>query len=268
MGARDRSGDDDSRGRGGRDTVLAAPRVRTAGVPLVARPAPEVIDGLRRCASGLRGPGIPVHFVNAYTVSLTSEARYLELFQSGGLNIADGTPLAWIARRRAPDVAHLRGPDAFRELLASDPRHGLRHFLLGGTEESLERLRLAVARDYPDTTVVGSFSPPFRPLGQADHDEIDVLIKDAGANVVWVGIGTPKQDYETVRLAKVHPAVVLAVGAAFNFVSGEVVEAPLLWRRTGLEWLYRLAREPRRLWGRYVFGNITFLFLVGRRRRG
>ncbi|WP_433954288.1 WecB/TagA/CpsF family glycosyltransferase [Curtobacterium flaccumfaciens] len=251
-----------------RDTLLALPTVRAAGVPLVAIPGSKILDELRLIADHLDDAGVPVHFVNAYTVSLTADKRYLRLFQSDGLNIADGTPLAWIARRTSGQVAHLRGPDAFRELLSSNPSHGIRHFLLGGSDASLARLESAIARDYPDAVVVGSFSPPFTDFGTSDRELIDSLIRESGANMLWVGIGTPKQDYEVQRLAERHPAVVLAVGAAFNFVSGDVVEAPRLWRRTGLEWLYRLFREPRRLWRRYLLGNVKFLLLALRRRRG
>ncbi|WP_181439470.1 WecB/TagA/CpsF family glycosyltransferase [Curtobacterium sp. MCBD17_032] len=206
--------------------------------------------------------------MNAYTVSLTENRTYLELFQHGSVNVADGTPLAWLARRKSDHVAHMRGPDAFRALLDSAPDTGMRHFLLGGTEKSLARLQSTIATRYPQASVVGSFSPPFRPLEPADHQEIDVMLKRTRANVVWVGIGTPKQDYEVARIAASHPAVVLAVGAAFNFVSGDVVEAPVFWRRTGLEWAYRFGREPRRLWRRYVFGNLRFVILALRRHRG
>lgn len=260
--------DPDEAEPGVRDSVITLPTVRAAGVPLVAVSGSEVLEQLRSVADRLDGAGIPVHFVNAYTVSLTSEARYLRLFQSDGVNIADGTPLAWLARLMSGQVAHLRGPDAFREILSSRPTYRLRHFLLGGNEESLARLEVAIAQDHPEAVVVGAFSPPFTEFGDSDRDHIDSLIRDSAANVVWVGIGTPKQDYEVVRLAALHPAVVLAVGAAFNFVSGDVVEAPMLWRRTGLEWVYRFVREPRRLWRRYLLGNLTFLVLAVRRRRG
>lgn len=254
--------------RGIRNALTDLPTVRAAGIPLLASPASEVLEQLRSVAGRLDGPGIAVHFVNAYTVSLTSDPRYLALFRSGGLNIADGTPLAWIARLTSGQVAHLRGPDAFREILSSRPTYGLRHFLLGGNEGSLARLEAAIARNHPDAVVVGTMSPPFTEFGASDRDHIDSLIRESGANVVWVGIGTPKQDYEVDRLAALHPAVVMAVGAAFNFLSGDVVEAPRMWRRTGLEWMYRLVREPRRLWRRYLLGNLTFLGLAIRRRRG
>lgn len=252
----------------GKDGILGFPQVRVAGVPIVARPAEEVVECIRLVAATLSNTGVAVHFVNAYTISLTEARAYLDLFQRGSVNFADGTPLAWLARRRSTHVAHMRGPDAFRSLLGSAPEAGLRHFLLGGTEQSLARLESTIAREYPDASIVGSFSPPFRPLDQSDHQEIDARLTQSGANVVWVGIGTPKQDYEVARIATEHPAVVLAVGAAFNFVSGDVVEAPVLWRRTGLEWAYRFVREPRRLWRRYVFGNLRFVMLAMRRNRG
>lgn len=249
-----------------RDRLLEIPRVRIAGIPLVAQPALELIEQIQSVAPDLQGSGIAVHFVNAYTVALTQDERYLRVFQSNSLNIADGTPLAWLARRRSDRVAHMRGPDAFRAILDSAPELKLRHFLLGGTDDSLLRLEAAIALNFPRAEIVGSFSPPFRALGPSDHQEIDAMLKSAAANMVWVGIGTPKQDYEVARIAAGHPAVVLAVGAAFNFISGDVDEAPAIWRRTGLEWIYRFGREPRRLWRRYAVGNVQFLLLAARRR--
>jgi N-acetylglucosaminyldiphosphoundecaprenol N-acetyl-beta-D-mannosaminyltransferase len=250
----------------GKDWLLGSPRVPVAGIPIMASPAHDVITHLQRVANDLRGSGIPVHFVNAYTVSLTEDETYLKVFQSSSLNFADGTPLAWLARRKSAQVAHMRGPDAFRAILNSAPEFGLRHFLLGGTADSLSRLETVISQDFPNARIAGSFSPPFHDLTQSDHQQIDAMLEDADANVIWVGIGTPKQDYEVARIAARHPAVVLAVGAAFNFVSGDVVEAPAFWRRTGLEWMYRFGREPRRLWRRYVFGNLRFLLLAARRR--
>lgn len=242
------------------------PSVRVAGVPLIAADAHEVLDCLSAAAMEMNGVGLAVHFVNAFTVSLTAKEEYLQVFNDDALNFADGTPLAWFAQRTGRKVAHVRGPDAFRRMLASDPSRGLRHFLLGGTEETLARLTTTIAREYPSASVVGACSPPFRPLVADDLKQIDEQIARSGANVIWVGIGTPKQDYEVARLARNHPAVVLAVGAAFNFVSGDVIEAPARWRRTGMEWLYRLMREPRRLWRRYLIGNIQFIFFAITRR--
>ncbi|PZE61605.1 glycosyltransferase [Curtobacterium sp. MCPF17_001] len=249
----------------GRALIDLLPRIRVAGVPLVAVPADDLLKRLSLVAGDLRGEGVAVHFVNAYTVSLTHDERYLRLFNSRAVNLADGTPLAWLATRQRSDVAHVRGPDAFRAILAAGDG-GMRHFLLGGTEESLGRLQATVAREFPSARVVGAFSPPFRELTGIELRAVDDKITASGANMIWVGIGTPKQDYEVDRLAREHAAVVLAVGAAFNFLSGDVVEAPALVRRTGLEWLFRLVREPRRLWRRYLIGNLGFLALAWKRR--
>ncbi|WIB00726.1 WecB/TagA/CpsF family glycosyltransferase [Curtobacterium sp. MCBA15_012] len=249
--------------------VPRVPTTRIAGIPIAAVPPTELLHSLAQKAASLRHEqgGVAVHFVNAYTVSLTTDAVYLRALNQEGVNFADGTPLAFLARRGGKDVAHLRGPDAFRELLAQTRVSGVRHFLLGGTPDSLARLRAVVSSQFPEAEVVGAFSPPFRPMDGEDHVDIDRRISKSGANMVWVGIGTPKQDYEVLRIANRLPVVALAVGAAFNFVSGDVEEAPELWRRTGLEWLYRLFREPRRLWRRYLIGNAKFVILTISRRR-
>jgi len=249
--------------------VPRVPSIRIAGIPIAAVPPTELLDTLAQKAASLRPEqnGIAVHFVNAYTVSLTTDPAYLEALNEAGINFADGTPLAFLARRAGGEVAHLRGPDAFRELLGQTRVSGVRHFLLGGTPDSLARLEAAVRTQFPEADTVGTFSPPFRQMNVQDHQDIDRRIRKSGANMVWVGIGTPKQDYEVLRIARQLPVVALAVGAAFNFVSGDVEEAPVLWRRTGLEWLYRLFKEPRRLWRRYLVGNAKFVVLAVSRGR-
>ena len=148
-----------------------------------------------------------------------------------------------------------------------------RHYLLGGSPDTLEALRVHLAATYRQARVVGAESPPFEAPSEVDLRERDERIAASGAAMVWVGLGTPKQDWEVRRLADRLPVVAIAVGAAFDFLAGTKPQAPEWMQRSGLEWAFRLASEPRRLGRRYVWGNSVFMeeavrTMVSIRQRG
>ncbi|MCB0900417.1 MAG: WecB/TagA/CpsF family glycosyltransferase, partial [Actinobacteria bacterium] len=158
-----------------------------------------------------------VHFANAYTIALAdSDPDFAALFDSPrALNLTDGMPVAWVGRRgygRTPgEWPRVYGPDVMQAVLAQDT--GLRHYLLGGDETTLATLRDVIERRFPKAVVVGAESPPFRDLSAAEHQAQDQRIRGSGANIVWVGLGTPKQDREVDRLSGELPVVAMAVGA-------------------------------------------------------
>ncbi len=177
----------------------------------------------------------------------------------------DGMPLVWAVNRCLPRQLRLKdrvyGPNLMLESIkASRSNPAVRHFFFGGKESTLEKLEKRFADDWPDATVAGSYSPPF---GQWPADEIGRIcekIRASDANVIWVGLGCPKQekwiaDYRD----KLPPGVYLAVGAAFAFHAGEVSQAPRFLQKIGMEWSYRLVMEPRRLFKRYFVNNTLFL---------
>ena len=213
-------------------------------------------------------PGTAIHFANAYNVALAeSSCSYRKLLIETDFIFADGVPVLWAAQllssfRTKPTWERVYGPDVMRATLAaSDNRH--RHFLLGGTEKVLERLHQNIGERYPNAQIVGSYAPPFcEQFSQSEYEHQDRRIAESAPTHIWVGLGTPKQDFEVVRLAHSHPAKCLAVGAAFDYLSDSAVEAPLMMRKLGLQWFQRLAHEPRRLMKRYTLGNLVFLFSV------
>lgn len=207
-----------------------------------------------------------VHLCNAYTLTLSAKDSDYARSLDGGLNLIDGTPVAWYYRllTRAPARGPVRGPSFMRRML-DEP--GLRHFLYGGSDEVLESLEKAIAAEHPQAVVVGSHAPPFRPLEDADIAALLTDLRATDATIVWVGLGTPKQDLLLARLAQSSNVVSIGVGAAFDFLSGEKKEAPPALHGSGLEWLHRLATEPRRLWRRYLLGNTAFIRLAGRELR-
>jgi N-acetylglucosaminyldiphosphoundecaprenol N-acetyl-beta-D-mannosaminyltransferase len=176
----------------------------------------------------------------------------------------DGMPLVWVLRRRGrPQQPRVYGPDLMELALAHGVPLGWRHFFFGATDDTLERLVDSAQRLAPGVEIVGRLAPPYRPLTAAEDDEFIDRIRASGANVVWVGLGMPKQELWMHRMRDRLPGMnVLAVGAAFDLLSGTVPQAPDWLQDRGLEWAYRLWREPRRLWRRYLFNNPAFAVLA------
>ena len=217
--------------------------------------------------------GRAIHFANAYNVALASKnEEYAALINAGDLVCSDGTPVVWAGRwlhDQAPgEWDRVYGPDVFEGVLAAGQGSGIRHYLLGGSEETLGLLSERIHSEWPASVVVGAESPPFRSATSTELAERDARILESGATLVWVGLGTPKQDYEVRRLADSIPVTALAVGAAFDFLAGTVKQAPVWMQRFGMEWAYRFSKEPKRLAGRYLWGNPVFVGEVIRQRLG
>ena len=212
-----------------------------------------------------------IHFVNAYTVALADrDANVRAVFNEGSLNFPDGKPVAFLARwqrkhhQRRSQTCQVRGPSFFNEMLKIGRAKEVRHYLLGSTPDVLLALRERAENLYPGVRIVGQYCPPFRPLTAEELVTQDEAILATKAQIVWLGLGTPKQDFETRRLAA-HPGVLpIAIGAAFDFLAGSQPEAPGWIRHLGIEWLFRLVSEPRRLWRRYTVGNLHFLRAITR----
>ena len=205
-----------------------------------------------------------VHLCNAYTLALAEEQPEIAASLHGSAaNFPDGTPLVWWARRRGIERAErVYGPDLMEAVLAVGHEHSTRHYLYGSTPAVLDSLEREITRRWPDSTVVGTESPPFREL---DDDEVRASVERAAAldaTVVWVGMGTPKQDLLVRRMATMGDATYVAIGAAFDFISGTKAQAPRWVMKLGLEWLFRLVTEPRRLWKRYLVYNVKFIRLL------
>ena len=224
-----------------------------------------------------RAEPLPWRLVNIYNLSLMrNHVGYAATLRSPGVNLADGKPVSWVLRllsRRAgaPTPGHVRGPSLFERALEEGQAAGVTHYLLGGTPETLAELQKAIAARFPDARVQGAESPPFRPLTDDERAEQDQRIRASGADIVWVGLGTPRQDMEAARVAAAVGRPAVAVGAAFDFLAGTRPEAPAWVRRLTLEWLFRLLSEPKRLWKRYTVGLVRFCLVVapdvlGRRR--
>lgn len=213
---------------------------------------------------------LPVRTVVAANVHLVTEAalntEYAETISDADLVTADGMPLVWASRLLGGSLtARCYGPTLMEETLDHFQDSKATHFFYGSTPDVLEKLRQKVKVRWPQAEIAGSFSPPFGDFNEKEDLKNISMINASGADFVWVGMGCPKQE-RWMQLYRRHlkADAVLAVGAAFDFIAGTVSQAPAAFQRTGMEWLYRFAMEPKRLWKRYLFRNPYFVikFLI------
>jgi N-acetylglucosaminyldiphosphoundecaprenol N-acetyl-beta-D-mannosaminyltransferase len=189
---------------------------------------------------------------------------YREIINRAALITPDGMPLVWGMRLLGVKrQSRVYGPDLMLAWCDRSAQLGIPIYLYGGTETMLIKLQEQLKKRFPEIIIAGLFSPPFRQLTATEEDADIQRINLSGAKVVFVGLGCPKQEQWMAKQQGKIKGVMIGVGAAFAFHSGEVAQAPRLMMRLGLEWLYRLVIEPKRLWKRYLITNPTFLFLFG-----
>jgi len=204
------------------------------------------------------------HLCNAYTLSVAMrDLSYRQLLNASDLNFADGHYVALVGRWRGGKVMTERvyGPTLMLQTIDAGRSAGLKHYLYGADQQTVEQLAAALEQRYPGVDIVGVESPPFRPLDEDEEQELFERVDQAKPDIFWVGLGTPRQDTFVARYAERLGCTVVPVGAAFDFNSGAKRSAPPLAQKLGLEWAFRFATEPVRLWRRYVFG--IPIFVVG-----
>jgi N-acetylglucosaminyldiphosphoundecaprenol N-acetyl-beta-D-mannosaminyltransferase len=186
-----------------------------------------------------------------------------------GLTVPDGMPMVWAGRfAGARQISRVYGPDLMERVCELASVRGWRCFLYGGAPGVPKEVAGRLRHRFPGLNVVGTYSPPFRPLTAIESDEVTRMINSSGAELVWVGISTPKQElWMAERVKQLEPPVVLiGVGAAFDIHSGRKRRPPRWMGPLGLFWMFRLLQEPRRLWRRYLLGNLRFMAAIIRRR--
>jgi N-acetylglucosaminyldiphosphoundecaprenol N-acetyl-beta-D-mannosaminyltransferase len=189
------------------------------------------------------------------------------IHNQSGLTTPDGMPMVWAGRwAGASHVERVYGPDLMLELCAQAVERGWTSFFYGAREGVADRLAERLAGRFPGLKVKGTYSPPFRPLTEEEDRRVVNLINEADPDLLWVGLSTPKQErWMAAHMGQVRSPVLLGVGAAFDIHAGTLPQAPRWMQRSGLEWSYRLLREPRRLWRRYLRNNPRFLLEMARR---
>jgi N-acetylglucosaminyldiphosphoundecaprenol N-acetyl-beta-D-mannosaminyltransferase len=253
---------------------LAPPRARAAeaiGPGRVREPVLDIaIDVIAWSAAlervqqwATHAEGRYVCFCNVHSlVTARWDPMFAAALAQSDLVVPDGAPVAWMLRR----MGHARqrrvyGPDFFWAYCQGAAQRGEPIYLLGSTTATLARLQQRLLEAFPGLRIAGAHSPPFRALTPEEGHAIVASINASGARTVWVSLGCPKQEIWMAAHQEAIGAVMLGVGAAFDFHAGTVRQAPVWMRDHGLEWLHRLATEPRRLWRRYLVTNTIFVAL-------
>lgn len=250
---------------------LAEPQVTAASHP---SDGAEVFDTLglplsllgfertlaRLLEAPVKGERLRVHFCALHTlVEAAKDEGLRTALSEGDILTPDGAPLVWLGRLNGHQVERVCGPDMMLALLERTQERGDRHFFYGSSDHVLADLVARLSVRFPALGIAGAFSPPYRPLTPSEVEDAAEMINASGADYVWVGLGSPKQDQWLADFRpRLKAAVLLGVGAAFDFHSGRVKRAPRWAQRAGVEWLFRIAAEPRRLTGRYLSAGLQF----------
>jgi N-acetylglucosaminyldiphosphoundecaprenol N-acetyl-beta-D-mannosaminyltransferase len=194
------------------------------------------------------------------------DAELRDIYNAAWLTTPDGMPLVWLGPR---GVTRVYGPDLMLAVCDAGRRSGLRHFLYGGVPGVAESLKSSLVARFPGTEIVGTFTPPFRELNDAEFAALQNEITRLRPDVIWVGLSSPKQErFMARRWQQLDAGVLIGVGAAFDFHSGRVRQAPRWIQRSGFEWLFRLCTEPRRLGARYLKAVPSFAWHAALQRSG
>jgi len=197
-------------------------------------------------------------------VTTTQDYKFQTVINDGDMALADGAPIAWALRRLGyATQQRINGPDLMWRYLAEAERLGQIVFFLGGTNATLRKLLIAIHSHFPKLSVGGAYSPPFQSINEVEDEAQVAAINNSGAHVVFIGLGCPKQEKWMAAHRGRVKAVMIGVGAAFDYHAGTIKRAPVWWQENGMEWLYRLYSEPRRLFLRYLVTNTLFIVGMG-----
>ena len=236
------------------------PTCNIMGVNLAAINMPWLIDFTKKYIKELSGDYLCVSNVHTTVMSYDDKA-YCAVQNGGIMAIPDGGPLSSVGRKRGfSEMERTTGPDYLKAVLKISAEEGYRHYFYGSTEETLIKLQKHLDETYPGVQVAGMFSPPFRTLSDEEDREIIRMINEAGADFVWVGLGAPKQEKWMASHQGQIEGFMVGVGAAFDYLAGNIERAPMWMQRANLEWLYRLLQEPKRLFKRYFYTNTKFIW--------
>ena len=239
-----------------------SPRVNILGVGVHAIDLATAVGTIFHAVEQRRGGYVCVTGVHG-VMEAQRDAAFRRTLNCSLLTTPDGMPTVWVGRMRGFAIERVYGPDLMLAVCEHSLDTGTSHFLLGGGDGVVNDLQRRLVARFPGLRVAGSYTPPFRPLTDAEEDSLVRQIREVGADIVWVGLSTPKQERLMARLhRRVEPAVLIGVGAAFDFHSGRVSQAPRWIQRSGLEWLYRTVQEPARLAPRYARNNLPFLYRI------
>ena len=235
---------------------------RVIGVPMTVGNLTEVARAIVDFAVEGSGGYVCVPAVHM-VVTARRNAGLMSVMQGARLVASDGMPIVWALRRQGFDYAErVAGPDLIWPLCELAAKEGLPVFFLGGSEKTLQALNNVIATQFPTLKVAGSFSPPMLPQKPVVDTALAERINSSGARIVFVGLGCPKQEFWMEAYTEQLSAILIGVGAAFDFTAGILPRAPLWMQKRGLEWLHRLVAEPRRLFKRDLVTNTLFCWYL------
>ena len=237
--------------------------ISVLNIPLYDKPLQTAVDEVvQTCLYGTVKANRLVSATGAHGLVLAHKNEgFAHTLKSYHWNLPDGVPGVWVGRfKGAKRMERCYGPDFFESLLRASSNLPIKHFLCGGKEGVARDLAVVCAEKFKNGNCVGMLSPPFRAYTAQDYESLAERIMSSGAHIVWIGLGTPKQELFAVELSKyVRVHYIITVGAAFDLHTGRLRRAPRWFQRIGMEWFFRLLMEPRRLFGRYL--EVVPLFL-------
>lgn len=202
-------------------------------------------------------------FCNVHSsVSSKSDINLLHALNAAHFCLPDGAPIAWVLSKKGAYQSRVCGPDLMLGLCAKAGNDNLPVFLYGSDNENLNNLKDSLKLRFPNLSIAGAISPPYRILTDTEKNNHIEEINSSGAKIIFVGLGCPKQEiwmYENRN--KIKPFM-FGVGAAFDFISGKTKRAPRIWQKIGMEWFFRLIHDPGRLWKRYLYTNTLFVYYL------
>lgn len=192
------------------------------------------------------------------------DAKLRSTLKGSFLTVPDGMPMVWVGRLQGHrKMRRVYGPDFMLEFCRHSVARGFRHFLYGGNDGVAEQLAVNLRRRFPGLEIVGTYTPPFRPLNAQEELELEQMVADCKPDVIWVGLSTPKQErFMAQYLERLDTKIMVGVGAAFDIHTDRIKDAPMWMKSSGLQWLHRLLQEPQRLWKRYLVNNPIFLLRI------
>jgi N-acetylglucosaminyldiphosphoundecaprenol N-acetyl-beta-D-mannosaminyltransferase len=244
-------------------------RVNVLGVGISALNLPSALAEIAEAIRTRRKGYICVTGVHG-VMEAQSDETFRGILNNAFLCTPDGMPMVWVGKIQGHrEMSRVYGPDLMLDVCAWSEMNPCRHFFFGGAPGVAELLAEKLKARFPKIQIAGTFTPPFRPLNPAEEAELREKIRAAQADIVWVGLSTPKQEkFMAEYLPKLDATLMLGVGAAFDFLSDRVKQAPRWIQRSGLEWFYRLCSEPQRLAGRYFKNNPVFVAKIAAQLSG
>jgi N-acetylglucosaminyldiphosphoundecaprenol N-acetyl-beta-D-mannosaminyltransferase len=249
--------------------AVPPPRVNVLGVGVHALNLRSAVTALQSAIETRTKGYVCVTGVHGVSEAQTDPALRSILNQAF-LNTPDGMPMVWIGRMAGfSDMQRVYGPDLLLEVCKASQWTRWKHFFYGGGPGTANELATVLQAKFPRLQVVGTHTPPFRPLTDAEFEQLQAQVAAAQPDIIWVGLSTPKQElFMSSTLARLDVPVMIGIGAAFDLISGKVRQSPRWIQHSGFEWLYRLIQEPRRLWKRYLKNNPLFVWRYFLQRTG